>query len=103
MVNALRPPGGLLDAHAPAAGLSTAEQLHLAERINAHVARLTGQAPPPLPSAAALDRQRGGGDDFGNGLDDGFGEIGRRARPGRQFGVFTRRRGPWGDSSDDGF
>lgn len=89
--------------HASATGLSTAEQLHLAERINAHVTRLTGQAPPALPSAAALDRQRGGGGGFDDDFDDGFGDVGGGPRRGRQFGVFTRRRGPWGDSSDDGF
>jgi hypothetical protein len=75
------------------AGLSTAEQLHLAERINAHVARITGQAPPALPSAAELDAQAARAD---ADLDFGDGPRGRR-----RFGTFSRRRGAWGDS--DGF
>jgi len=82
------------DAHgAPRAGLSTAEQLHLAERINTHVSRLTGQAPPALPSAAELEAQAARAD---ADLDFGDGPRGRR-----RFGTFSRRRGAWGDS--DGF
>ncbi|KAK9834867.1 hypothetical protein WJX81_004804 [Elliptochloris bilobata] len=83
-------------------GLSIAEQLHLAERINAHVARLTGQAPPALPSVAALDRRPSASEDD---LNDSFGDFGSGPRASRQFGVFMRRRGPWSDSSDgsDGY
>jgi len=73
--------------------LSTAEQLHLAERINAHVARLTGQAPPALPTAAALERRSRDYDD-----DDGGGDL---PRVRKRYGVFAPRRGVWGMSRDD--
>jgi hypothetical protein len=39
------------------AGLSTGEQLWLAQRINEHVERLTGNAPPEPPQPRELQRR----------------------------------------------
>ena len=50
------------------AGLSTEEQLWIAERINAHVQQLTGATPPQLPDQGSLQLRSSSGSGFGRGF-----------------------------------
>ncbi|EIE21372.1 kinase-like protein [Coccomyxa subellipsoidea C-169] len=81
-------------------GLSSEEQLWLAQTINSHVERLTGNKPPEQPQPRALTRRRRMNDvtDLGGPMVGGPGVFG-----GRVWGGPSSLDNPsfWDDSMDD--
>lgn len=82
------------------AGLSSEEQLWLAQTINSHVERLTGNKSPEQPQPRALTRRRRMDDmtDLGGPMVGGPGVFG-----GRVWGGPSSLDNPsfWDDSMDD--